>query len=410
MNMLNDDPPAADRPTVGDCLGGRYTLLERLGGGGQGDVFRARDDQSELRQLKVIKVSRAGGSAGDDPCGVEARALVRIRSPYVIALHEYGREDRRSRWPGLSYLVLQDLGVDYRPLVAHLADAGLGFRQTVAFARQLAIGLRDVHDAGVCHGDLKPANVMVRRSRRDLQLCLIDFAASLERAPRGPRLSSSSRPSTKPYAPPERADTPVDPVAIDVYGYGMLVYEALTGVRSRSPAFSSGATWRASIRSVAPTAAGLKIDPAPLDEAFGRLLSPAPQHRPETIEAAGALMDRAFSRASQAAENSDPPRLEDFVYGSWHVEVLDDFRRSIESWSIDIEPEGYRCTVRGPGDVEEWPGHWSLGRGIAERSRLDLRTRSLQMSIDFAEVSFTRLVGRWTRRGRNVVWERYDDD
>ncbi len=195
---------------------GRFTLLHRLGRGGMGTVFLARDEttgaECALKRLDVSTALQAGDARR------EFEALTRVRHPAVVAVHEFGFAPE-----GDAYLVM-----DYVPGLA--ADRALPLRDVralAAFAIQVTEGLEALHAAGVTHGDLKPSNVLVLPGEGATGgVCLVDFglAAILGRSESGHR-------GTPGYAAPEVVAGEAPGPAADLYGLGALLYTLVTGQR-----------------------------------------------------------------------------------------------------------------------------------------------------------------------------------
>lgn len=131
---------------------GRFELLRRLGSGGMGEVWLARQDG--LEHHVAVKILLATGNP-HRPIGCAARrqALARIRHPHVVPVHDVGEA-------GELHYYAMDL-VDGRPLDAVIADGQISWVRAAPIARQLAEALAAAHDQGVIHRDVKPGNVLV---------------------------------------------------------------------------------------------------------------------------------------------------------------------------------------------------------------------------------------------------------
>ena len=156
---------------VGRLLG-QYRILEKLGSGGMGEVFRGQD--TRLRRDVAIKVLPA--ALADDPermqrLAREARVLATLNHPNIAAIYELEEAD------GLRALVLEL--VPGRPLVDCLARRGLPLEEAVAVCCQIATGLEAAHERGVVHRDIKPANVMITPSG---QAKILDFGLAKARS------------------------------------------------------------------------------------------------------------------------------------------------------------------------------------------------------------------------------------
>ena len=134
--------------SVGDRLG-PYELSERIGSGGMGEVYRARD--TRLRRNVAVKI------LSQDPDAVlperEARCLAKLNHPNLLTIYDVGRED------GMLYIVTEL--VEGQSLRALLQAGPLPCHKALGIAAQIADGLAAAHKAGVVHRDLKPENVMI---------------------------------------------------------------------------------------------------------------------------------------------------------------------------------------------------------------------------------------------------------
>ncbi len=210
-------------PGVGDVLG-RYRLVEVLGRGGMGTVFRARDDELERDvAVKVINPALAGDPEFRERFRREAVVLSQMDSAHVVAVHDHGEQD------GAPYLVTQLVrGGDLFEL---LRDGGaLEPGYAVDLALQVLEGLGDAHAIGVVHRDVKPSNVLLREDRRVAYLCDFGIASS----PGGQLTRTGVLVGSTAYMAPERhsADTAgTAGVAADVYAVGCLLWHMLTGTQ-----------------------------------------------------------------------------------------------------------------------------------------------------------------------------------
>ncbi len=150
--------PAPGEPTTltrGTRLG-QYRIVELLGAGGMGQVFRVTHEV--LRRTYALKVLDAKNKLGDaDAAGRflhEARAAARIKHPHIVDVFDFGYVD-----DGRPYLVMELL--DGESLGARIAGGALEPRVAASIARQLASALSTAHAAGVIHADVSPSNVLV---------------------------------------------------------------------------------------------------------------------------------------------------------------------------------------------------------------------------------------------------------
>ena len=204
-----------------------YRILEKLGAGGMGVVYRAHDEQLDRDiALKVLPTGLLADEAARKRFRNEALALAKLNHPCIETVHDFGSE------AGLDFLVMELVhGV---PLSQLLKDGPLDERLTRKLGVQLAEGLAAAHAQGVVHRDLKPGNLHVTR---DGQLKILDFGLAKLLHPKQEIDQTQSIDDTGsvsgtlPYMAPEqlRAD-PVDSRS-DIYGAGAVLYEMATAKR-----------------------------------------------------------------------------------------------------------------------------------------------------------------------------------
>jgi hypothetical protein len=204
--------------SAGDQLG-PYVIVERIGAGGMGAVYRAHD--ARLRRDVALKVSEERFGERFER---EARAVAALNHPNICALYDVGPD----------YLVME--------LVEGKSPKGpLPFETVLEYARQIAAALEAAHDKGIVHRDLKPGNVMIRT---DGVVKLLDFglAKALHETPLGDEMTMVATQTaslteagivigTVAYMSPEQAQgLPVDK-RTDIWAFGVMLYELFTGKR-----------------------------------------------------------------------------------------------------------------------------------------------------------------------------------
>uniref|UniRef100_A0AAU2VKV4 non-specific serine/threonine protein kinase n=1 Tax=Streptomyces sp. NBC_00008 TaxID=2903610 RepID=A0AAU2VKV4_9ACTN len=265
----------------GEVLESRYQLVEMLGAGGMGQVWRAVD--SRLDRDVAVKVITQGPLTTSQSAArfrQEARATARLTHPRIVTIHDHGE----AAVAGHQVLFLVMELVPGRSMASFTATERRSVESVVAWGLQICAGLAAAHRAGVVHRDIKPANVMVYGDgEHDLKICDFGIARLIEESGTG-LTGTGSAIGTPAYMSPEqvRGDRTLDGRS-DLYSLGCLLYELLAG----RPPFE-GAGWSVLAQHLNGTPdplRSLRPDvPAALDHLVASLLRKDPDHRPATAE------------------------------------------------------------------------------------------------------------------------------
>ena len=217
----------SDAPSLVGQTFGHYRILEKLGGGGMGVVYRAHDQQLDRDiALKVLPPGLLADEAARKCFRNEALALAKLNHPNIETVHDFGSEG------GLDFLVMELVhGV---PLSQKLRDGPLDERQTRRLGAQLAEGLASAHAQGVIHRDLKPDNLHITPEGR---LKILDFGLAKLFRPEGEINQTQSIDDTHsvsgtlPYMSPEQLRAEAVDARTDIYGAGAVLYEMATAQR-----------------------------------------------------------------------------------------------------------------------------------------------------------------------------------
>jgi len=246
-----NDSSAEWRIRVGDRLG-PFDIVDRIGAGGMGEVYRARD--SRLNRTVAIKILPAHLAARPElreRLEREAIAISGLNHPQICALYDIGHED------GVDFLVMEHL--EGETLADRLAHGALRMDTLLRIAIEIAGALAGAHAKGIVHRDLKPGNIMLTKSGAKL----LDFglaklggtdAVSTDGAlSRQPLTGYGAILGTLPYMAPEQLQGLDADTRTDIFAFGAIVYEMATGRRP-----FDGATHASVIVSI------LQDDPTPI--------------------------------------------------------------------------------------------------------------------------------------------------
>ena len=193
---------------VGASLG-PYRIESKLGEGGMGEVFRAVD--TRLGRAVAIKAAREQFNAHFER---EARAISSLNHPHICTLYDVGP----------NYLVMEL--VEGETIAARLKSGPLPFKTALLYASQIAAALVEAHGKGIVHRDLKPGNIMIAKSG----VKVLDFGLAKSGTDETVTASGLVMGTPAYMAPEQREGRPAD-ARSDVYSFGCVLYEMLTGVR-----------------------------------------------------------------------------------------------------------------------------------------------------------------------------------
>jgi eukaryotic-like serine/threonine-protein kinase len=309
LRMMDDDAVSAAGvvgtesskrdPWLGSAVRyfGDYLLLEQLGKGGMGVVYKAR--QVSLNRVVAVKMILAGRFADKrdvERFRVEAEAAANLDHPGIVRIFEIGE------YKGQQYFSMDF--VEGESLESRLKINPLPAGEAVRLMEQVARAIAYAHDRGIIHRDLKPANILVGREDRPR---VTDFGLARQVQGDSGLTTTGAILGTPAYMPPEQAEGQLGEVTVqsDVYSLGATLYALLTG----RPPFQAATAWETLLQVQ-------QRDPLPL-----RQLNPALPRDLETI-------------CAKCLEK-DPRRR----YGSAE-ELADELQRFLEGRPVQARPVG----------------------------------------------------------------------
>ncbi|GHC65229.1 serine/threonine-protein kinase [Streptomyces flavofungini] len=290
----------------GDVLDGRFELLERLGSGGMGTVWRARDTVLH-REVALKEVRPPGPEPTGDTSRLlrervlrEARALARLNHPHVVTIHHIVDVEPHP------WLVMELLSG--RTLQDFLEARTLPPREAARMGREVLTALRSAHAAGILHRDIKPANILLREPSPDRPdgvppVVLTDFGiaalqGSTQLTVTGELIGSPE------YIAPERVRGTGEGPAADLWSLGLVLYVAVEGV-SPLRRLSTLATLAAVLDEPVPP----PVRSGPLAPVLAALLVRDPALRPDAERLDAMLAAVADGGAWQPTETVPGPAV-----------------------------------------------------------------------------------------------------
>ena len=263
---------------------GPYEILDPLGAGGMGEVYKARDTRLDrIVAIKVLPAQFAAHPEARQRLEREARAVSSLNHPHICTLYDVGEQ------AGVDFLVLEY--VDGETLTSRLRKGPLPADTAVRFAIEIAGALDRAHRHGVVHRDLKPGNIMLTKSGTKL----LDFglAKIKEAAKTGDDAATAAltRDLTNPgtilgtfqYMSPEQVEGKDADARSDIFAFGAVLYEMLTGRKAFDGA--SQASLMAAILTAEPSPVStirsdpVSVSPAALDRVVRTCLAKDPDER-----------------------------------------------------------------------------------------------------------------------------------
>jgi serine/threonine protein kinase/Tol biopolymer transport system component len=259
---------------------GPYEIVSSLGAGGMGEVYRARDTRLERNvAIKILPAQFSSDPVRKQRFEREAKMISSLNHPHICVLHDVGHQD------GIDYLVMEC--VEGETLAKRLEKGALPLEQVLKYGTQMADALDKAHRRGVVHRDLKPGNIMFT----DAGAKLLDFGLAKPAVPpatavtlpgsmkQSPVTEQGMIVGTFQYMSPEQVEGKEVDARSDVFSFGAVLYEMLTGQRA-FPGKSQLSVASAILeKEPAPISTVKPMTPPALDHAIRRCLAKEPEKR-----------------------------------------------------------------------------------------------------------------------------------
>lgn len=279
MNISNEQLNT-NESLIGRILDKRYRLEEKLGTGGMGEVYRAKDLQESTEvAIKILKQPLTCDKKAEEYFWQEAQATALIRHPNVVDAIDIGVTEETC-----PYIVMELLeGQTLREVISQ--DAPLNVTRAIVLMLQISEGVGAAHDVGIIHRDLKPTNVFITRAtHKPSKVKVLDFSlAKLLRQNKSDDMfgyTSGKIRGTPRYMSPEQCEGNELTPASDVYSMGVILFEMLTnvqpfsGINAKEIALNQISEQPQSMREFVPNI------PVEIDAFVQRVLSKDPEKRP----------------------------------------------------------------------------------------------------------------------------------
>ncbi|MFZ0198684.1 MAG: protein kinase [Candidatus Sulfotelmatobacter sp.] len=288
---------------------GHYRIVEKIGAGAMGEVFRARDER--LGRDVALKLIRPASSTNPDHVRrfeLEARAAAALNHPNIVAVYDVGLDD------GSPYIVCELL--EGKTLRTRIAAGGLPVRQALDYSLQIVQGLIAAHDRRIIHRDLKPENLFVITDGR---VKILDFGvaklqSTAEESDRTVEelttiTKSGSVVGTVAYMAPEQLRGKTVDHRSDIFSFGAILYEMLAGRRA-----FRGETEVDTITAILredPPQIGLERSgiPVPFEQIVRHCLEKEPENRFQSARDLAFALETLAAGSGGRANLKGPPKL-----------------------------------------------------------------------------------------------------
>jgi Tol biopolymer transport system component len=261
---------------------GPYEILDALGAGGMGEVYRAKDTRLDRTvAIKILPAHLSSDPVRKQRFEREAKTISSLNHPHICVLYDVGQQD------GIDYLVMEC--VEGETLAKRLEKGALPLEQVLKYGMQIANALDKAHRSGIIHRDLKPGNIMLTPTGAKLldfglakETAALANAATLTATRNSPVTEQGTIVGTFRYMSPEQVEGKELDGRSDIFALGAVLYEMLTGQRAFEGK-SQLSVASAILEKEPPPISSIKpMTPPSLDHAIRRCLAKDPEERWQT--------------------------------------------------------------------------------------------------------------------------------
>src|SRR5690349_18073246 len=303
---------------------GPYEILDALGAGGMGEVYRARDTRLDRTvAIKILPEQLSSDPIRKQRFEREAKTISSLNHPHICTLHDVGSQD------GISYLVMEC--VEGETLAKRLEKGPLPLEQVLKYGMQIADALDKAHRSGVVHRDLKPGNVMLTTAGAKL----LDFglakpvsplASGMTLTAETPRAAMTEEGvivGTFQYMSPEQVEGKELDGRSDIFSLGAVLFEMVTGQKAFQGKSQLSVASAILEKEPAPISAIKPMTPPALDHVIRRCLAKDPEQRWQTARDVGLELNwLTESRASPSILAAAGQRTSERQWLAWSVAAL----------------------------------------------------------------------------------------
>lgn len=295
-----------------------YKILEKLGEGGMGVVYKARDNKLDRSvAIKVLPPHLSGSEENKTRFLQEAKAAAALNHPRILSIYEVDEHD------GSMFLVLEYVeGETLKKRISKLhLETGIPFDQAIEWVLQIAKGIKAAHEQGIIHRDIKSENIMLTSGG---QLKIMDFGLAKLKSSSGMTKSGTSL-GTLSYMSPEQAQGVTTDLRTDIWSLGVVFYEVLTGELPFRAEHQAGLLYLVVNNEPVPPSVLDKKIPRAVDEVIKRMLEKERDRRFPTMDDVIAALQKVRTEVEAAAGAAKTKAIAVLPFGNISQEKESDY-------------------------------------------------------------------------------------